>query len=178
VSRQILKAYSVKKPYGNRQAQYLATRNPNRRPIVKHEEGVQKQLCHYLKLQYPNVIFKSDTSSGRWEYSRKELYNKLVFQSSKSMPDLFIYEPVQHGSKHYCGLALEIKKEGTSVIMKIGPRKGMLSTDAHIQEQALMLKTLIKKGYYANFAVGFDEAKKIIDWYFGIKNPVNSTLQF
>ena len=55
--------------------------------------------------------------------------------------------------------------------MKIGPRKGKLLTDPHIQEQAAVLKALLHKGYYANFAVGFDEAQRIIDWYFGRKQP-------
>lgn len=81
---------------------------------------------------------------------------------------------MMHGDKQYYGLALELKTEGTSVIMKIGPRKGRLSTDKHIQEQAVMLKALIKRGYYANFAVGLDDAIRLIDWYF--KRPQTAEL--
>lgn len=87
--------------------------------------------------------------------------------SSRSFPDLFIYDPRTIKGQHYCCLAIELKSEGTSVIMKIGPRKGRLSLDKHIQEQAAMLKSLIAKGYYANFAVGYDEAIKLIDFYMG-----------
>lgn len=136
--------------------------------VTKHEESLQKQVCSYLRLQYPNVIFRSDFASGM-KLSQYQAVQHKRLQSSRSWPDLFIYEPMQHGDKLYCGLAIELKKEGTSVILKIGERKGKLSTDPHIQEQALMLKALNKKGYYANFAVGYDEAIKIIDWY--MKKP-------
>lgn len=147
--------------------------NPTRKSryipkVTKHEESLQKQVCSYLRLQYPNVIFRSDFASGM-KLSQYQAVQHKRLQSSRSWPDLFIYFPIQHGEKFYCGLALELKKEGTSVILKIGERKGKLSTDPHIQEQAIMLKELNKLGYYANFAVGFDEAIKIIDWY--MKKP-------
>ena len=122
-------------------------------------------------MQYPHVIFRSDYASGlHLTINQARIHASL--QSGRAWPDLFIYEP----SRGYYGLAIELKKEGTSVIMKIGERKGKLSTDPHIQEQALMLKTLLKKGYYANFAVGFDDAVKIIDWYFQKKSPQNGEL--
>ncbi len=140
--------------------------------VTKHEESLQKQVCAYLRLRYPNVIFRSDFASGM-KMSQYQATQHKRLQSSRSWPDLFIYEPMQHGDKHYCGLAIELKKEGTSVILKIGERKGKLSTDPHIQEQALMLKSLNHKGYYANFAVGYDEAIKIIDWY--MKTPKQET---
>lgn len=139
----------------------------------KHEESIQKQVCHYLRLQYPHVIFRSDYSSGL-HLTPYQAKNQRSMQSGRAWPDLFIYHPSQHDDKFYAGLALELKREGTSVIMKVGPRKGRLSTDKHIQEQALVLKQLNRLGYYANFAVGFDEAIKIIDWYMG--KPQNASI--
>lgn len=136
--------------------------------VGKPEEQIQRAICRYLDLQYPRIIYRSDLSSGRYENGDDSDYQKSklrAMNSSRGWPDLFIYEPMTHGEHHYCGLALELKAEGTSVVMKIGPRKGRLSTDRHIQEQALILKALIAKGYYANFAVGLDEAIRIIDWY-------------
>lgn len=135
---------------------------------TKHEESLQKQVCSYLRLKYPTVVFRSDYASGMKLTKNQAVQHKRM-QSSRAFPDLFIYYPIQHGEKSYCGLALELKKEGTSVILKIGERKGKLSTDPHIQEQAVMLKELNRLGYYANFAVGYDEAIKIIDWY--MKTP-------
>lgn len=142
---------------------------------VKHEESLQLQVCSYLRMQYPNVVFRSDYASGLM-LTRNQAVKHKRLQSSRAWPDLFIYAPMVHGDKHYCGLALELKKDGTTVILKTGPRKGHLSTDQHIQEQAVMLRELNRIGYYANFAVGFDEAVKIIDWYFKKKQPANATI--
>ncbi len=133
---------------------------------VKHEESLQLQVCQYLRLQYPRVIFRSDFASGLQLTMAQAIKNKRL-QSSRSFPDLFIYKPMKVDGRQFAGLALELKKEGTSVILKIGPRKGQLTTDPHIQEQALMLKQLRAEGYYAEFAVGIDQSMSIIDYYFG-----------
>jgi hypothetical protein len=142
---------------------------------VKHEESLQRQVCRYLRLKYPEAVFRSDYASGLHLTENQGRIHKSL-QSGRAWPDLFIYNPTVHNTKHYCGLAIELKKEGTSVILKTGPRKGKLSTNPHIQEQAAVLKQLIHLGYYANFAVGIDEAMKIIDWYFQRKTPQNGEL--
>ena len=134
-----------------------------------NEDAIQKKVCSYLKEHFPDVIFRSDTASGQHKVSKAARLRHYQLNSSKSFPDLFIFHPMQHGDKFYYGLAIELKADGVAVILKIGERKGKLSTDPHIQEQALMLKQLNKLGYYANFAVGYDEAEKIINWY--MKKP-------
>lgn len=142
------------------------TKKPRYVPKVNFEEdSLQKRVCSYLKKQYPHVIFRSDTASGQNRTTKTARLRHYQLQSSKSFPDLFIFHPIKHGEKHYCGLAIELKKDGTAVILKIGPDKGKLSKDPHIREQALMLRELNARGYYANFAVGYDQAVKIIDWY-------------
>lgn len=156
-----------------RQAQYFTSKkDPQKSANIQHEAQLQKMVCSYLKLQYRNAIFRSDTASGRWEYNNRHLHDKVALHSSKAWPDLFIYEPrevtLKDGTKQmFYGLALELKKEGTTIIVSRGERKGHLTSDPHIQEQFLMLKDLKSRGFYATFAVGFDEAQKIIDWYFG-----------
>lgn len=167
---------TVQRTVGNRQREYLASRDPERGPNVKHEENLQKMVCHYLKLQYPTVMFRSDTASGRWEYSRAQLHMKVAMNSSKSWPDLFIYEPRKIGDVQYAGLAIELKKEGTTIVVKRGVRRGHLTSDPHIQEQFLLLKELKNRGYYANFAVGFDDAQHLIDWYFGKSSRENLSI--
>lgn len=130
----------------------------------KTEESIQKQVCSYLRLQYPHVIFRSDYASGM-HLSIYQARNHASMQSCKGWPDLFIYHPSASGK--YAGLALELKKPGTTVYLKNGPRKGRLTGDLHIQEQAATLQALRNAGYYSDFAVGFDEAVKIIDSYMG-----------
>jgi hypothetical protein len=136
---------------------------------IKHEESLQRQICRYLKLQYPSIIFRSDYASGLQLTMNQAAVHKSL-QSSRSWPDLFIYKHAERilkdGSKrHYCGLALELKKEGTVIYLKRGSRKGLLTADAHIQEQAMMLRELNNLGYFARFGVGFDQCQRIIDWY-------------
>lgn len=136
--------------------------------IVKHEESIQKQICSYLRLQYAHVIFRSDFASGL-HLTQYQARNHRSLQSGRAFPDLFIYEP----SRGFHGMALELKKDGTTIILKTGARKGKLTTDPHIQEQAAVINELRHKGYYADFAVGFDDAVNKINWYF---NKVNGGL--
>lgn len=62
------------------------------------------------------------------------------------------------------GLFIELKKDGTHLKKK----NGDWATE-HIAEQAKTLEDLRARGYCAEFAVGFDEAKKLIDEYLGGK---------
>lgn len=142
---------------------------------VKHEESLQKQVCSYLRLQYPQVIFRSDYSSGLHltEYQAK---THKSLQSSRAWPDLFIYNPQFVKGVQYAGLAIELKKSGTTIVLKTGPRKGHITANPHIQEQVLMLKELKRLGYYATICCGIDEAIKTVDWYFGKSAMQNAEL--
>lgn len=73
---------------------------------------------------------------------------------------MFIAEPV--GYLGQSGLFLELKREKTRLKKKDGTW-----ASPHIAEQAEMLEQLRARGYGAEFAVGFDEAKEIIDNYLG-----------
>jgi len=140
---------------------------------VKHEESLQRQICRYLRLQYPSIIFRSDFASGLQLTMNQAAIHKSL-QSSRSWPDLFVYK----ASRGYHGLALELKKDGTVIYLKRGPRKGLLTSDPHIQKQAEMLRELNRLGYFARFGVGFDQCRRIIDWYLnpGYTESENSEL--
>lgn len=97
-------------------------------------------------------------------------------QSSRAWPDLFIYEPRFINGVQYAGCAIELKKEGTAIIVSRGPRKGHIVSNPHIQEQILMLKELKERGYYATIACGIDQTLRVIDWYFGRKTLNNAEL--
>jgi hypothetical protein len=63
----------------------------------------------------------------------------------------------------YCaGLYIKLKKDSTRLKKKNGDW-----ASEHIAEQAAVLEELRWRGFKAEFAVGFDEAKKIIDEYLG-----------
>lgn len=81
---------------------------------------------------------------------------------------MFIARPLQsyvnwNGGWTYqtCGLFLELKRDGTKIYRK----DGSFVADQHILEQAHVMHDLRKAGYAAEFAVGLDEAKRIIEEY-------------
>lgn len=73
------------------------------------------------------------------------------------------------------GLFLELKKDGETLYPGPRAKKRFKSIDGkeykneHLMEQADVLFKLRKAGYAAEFAIGFDEAIKIIDEYLGDK---------
>ena len=145
---------------------------------VRHEDSLQLQACNYIRYIAPRTIFRSDFASGML-MSPNQARKHRSLQSSRAFPDLFIFEPREvtykdGTTKLYYGMAIELKREGTTIVVSQGARKGHITSDLHIQEQYLMLKDLAKKGYYTNFAVGIDEFIKIANWYFGI--PDNASL--
>lgn len=127
---------------------------------IKREEPLQRQVCQYISLAYPHVIYRSDFASGLHLTMHQAMIHKSL-QSGRAWVDLFVYKP----SRGYCGLALEIKRPGTVIYLSRGPRKGQLTSDPHIREQAQMLQELNNLGYFARFGVGFDQCRRIIDWY-------------
>lgn len=116
-------------------------------------------VCAYIRLKYPEVIFLSDGSGLKLPKGLAVKYSKM--KSSRGIPDLIILEPVDR----YAGLILELKKEGTRVYLK----DGYVSNNKHIQEQEDVLNRLRAKGYCALFAIGYDECVKIIDMYLSSK---------
>ena len=139
------------------------------------EADLQVQVADYLRLQYPNVMFHSDFGSGIKLTMGQAIKQKRQNGGRKSWPDMFLAEPIVRDSETgqfykgnyypakqvYNGLFIELKRQGTRIYKK----DGTLTANEHIQEQAKMLEELRKRGYMAEFACGFDEAKEIIDMY-------------
>lgn len=129
------------------------------------EEVIQQQLADYLRLQYPDVMFHSDFGSGTKLTMRQAVKQKRQNGGRRAWPDMFIAEPMPRcvdGSwnHEYNGLFIELKKEGTRIKKKNGEW-----ASEHIAEQYDVLDRLRFRGYKAEFAVGFDEAKDLIDAY-------------
>ena len=121
------------------------------------EEQTHIAICKYMKLQYPNVLFSSESSGLRVTISQAKRLKAM--RSCSGLPDIMIFEP----RKSYYGLFLEVKKEGSVVFKK----DGSIRSDKHLKEQEEILFQLQQKGYFAQFVIGFDEAKSIIDYYLG-----------
>ena len=118
---------------------------------------LQKQICQYLKNQYPKVIFLSDTIAIVKLTAPQALRNKKIQKSNFKIPDLLILEP----KKEFHGLFIELKKE--TPFKKNGEIKA--SQNDHLKKQLKSIEDLKNKGYNAQFSWSFEMTKKIIDNY-------------
>ena len=120
------------------------------------EHDIYKMIADYLRYQYPTVIYRFDLAADlKLTMGQASKHKRL--QRYRGYPDLFIAEP----KGKYGGLFLEIKKDGVRIFKK----DGTLVSDEHIREQFDMLHDLRRKGYAAEFGIGFEATKKLIDDY-------------
>lgn len=154
---------------------------------IDREHQLYEKIARYLQLQYPRVIYRFDIAADLKLTMGQAAKHKRL-HPRRGYPDLFIAEPTApkaikklyredargvhsigyvFGTKDsmnmYAGLYLELKAEGNSPFKK----DGTLKKDEHLEEQQAMLESLRAKGYKAEFATGFEQAKQIIDDYLG-----------
>jgi hypothetical protein len=118
------------------------------------ETDLSLQVSKYLSMQYPNLIYHFDLSSGGKLPMNMAVRNKRMNKWT-SYPDLFICQP----NDRYHGLFLELKA------VDIYKKDGSLRANEHVEKQNVMLNRLKDRGYCAMFAIGFDDVKKKIDNY-------------
>lgn len=131
------------------------------------EHDIYKMIADYLRYQYPTVIYRFDLAADlKLTMGQASKHKRL--QRYRGYPDLFIAETAISKKRQkdgsytaYSGLFLEIKKDG----VRIFKQDGTLVSDEHIREQFDMLADLRQRGYAAEFAIGFEGAKKLIDDY-------------
>lgn len=121
---------------------------------MRKEDSLSMQVSRYLQMQYPNVIFHLDLSSGMRLSIGMATRNKRI-NPWVGFPDLFIAQP----NDEFHGLFIELK---ASTIYK---KDGSLKSNEHVEKQDKFLTNLKQRGYFACFGIGFDETKKIIDNY-------------
>lgn len=132
------------------------------------ESELQRQVAEYIRFQYPRVIFHSDFGSGVKLTIGQAVRQARLNGGRRAWPDMFIAEPnIQKDGRGAFGLFIELKRAGTRLVKARNPDEWV---NEHIAEQAKMLRELRFRGYMAEFAVGFEQAKEIIDNYLGGKN--------
>lgn len=120
------------------------------------EKILHTQICKYLDMQYPNLIYTSDMSGMRVSIGlRVEMQRKRT--KSWVIPDLLILHP----NNEFKGLFLELKLSLSDVWKK----DGKLKKSEHLEAQEKSLNRLQELGYQALFGCGFDHTKNIIDSY-------------
>ena len=125
------------------------------------EKQLHKQICRFIKLQYPKVIFLSDMSGLK--VSIGTAIQMKALRSSRGLPDLLLLKP----NKDFYGLFIEIKIKTSDVYLKDGKT---LRNNEHVKEQSEMLDRLSKLGYKAVYGIGYDNCINIIKEYLNDKN--------
>lgn len=131
------------------------------------EHDIYILIADYLRYQYPQVIYRFDLAADlKLTMGQASKHKRL--QRYRGYPDLFIAETViskirQNDGSYdaYSGLFVELKREGTRIFKK----DGKLVADEHIREQFDMLSDLRARGYAAEFGIGFEATKELIDSY-------------
>jgi len=139
------------------------------------EAQLQIQVADYIRLKYPNVLFHSDFGSGIKLTMGQAAKQKRQNGGRRAWPDMFIAKPVCYencGADIWThGLFIELKRQGERIHPGNRAKNRFLSKDGkeyttqHLCEQADTLLALREAGYAAEFAIGFDEAIKLIDSY-------------
>lgn len=120
---------------------------------MRVEEKIQMDIFSWLTDKYPDVLAISESSGVRVS---KGLAMKLKRMRSKHTHcDIYVLRP----SNGFHGLVIELKAKN------IYKKDGTLFKDEHLEDQQRTIDKLNKEGYYATFAVGYAEAKTIIDDY-------------
>jgi hypothetical protein len=116
---------------------------------LRTEWQEQLAFCKWLKMQYPQVRFRSDIqSAGKLSPAMQNI--KLILDPFRGFPDITIY--LKRGQ--FCGLMIEMKRENSGLYLK----DGSLSNSKHVQEQNEMHKFLRENGWQVVFAEGMNEA--------------------
>ena len=147
--------------------------------MIKKEELLHLKICDYLRKNYPDVLFRTDFSSGM-KMSPWQAAKHKKFQKSRAWPDLFIAESgvvkfkkgnlIVNLRKN--GMFLELKADS----VKLYKKDGTLRKNKHIEEQAEMLEKLRNGNYYAEFAIGYKDAIEQIHEYLG--KPKHKKVEF
>ena len=127
---------------------------------MSKEYNLQKSICEYLRLQYPNVLFTSSMDGVKLPIGLA--VKQKILRSCRGWPDIFICHP----SNGYSGLFLEVKADSCEIFKKSGDFK----TD-HVKEQNMLMTKLNDLGFKAYFVWTFEGSKMLIDQYFKVLTP-------
>ena len=129
----------------------------NKHESLLTEEELSLLVAEYIAYAHPDALVHFDFGSGVRLPMHLALKNKKL-NKRKGHPDLAIYEP----RRNHKGLFIEIKTQRADPFRKNG--KG-LKKNEHCEEQEAYLHDLRRRGYKAEFGVGFEQIKAMIDAY-------------
>ena len=135
---------------------------------MKQEESIlAEKVASYLKIQYPNLIYRFDIADLKLTMPQA-MRNKTLQMKERGYPDLTILFPL----KGFHGLLIELKKDKSEVYKKDGTFKRKVNTKTrkcHIQEQHNMHERLRALNYCVEWGFGFQDTIDKINIYLGKK---------
>jgi hypothetical protein len=134
------------------------------------EYDLQKGVCKFLSLQYPKVLYLSDTIASLRLTIPQQVRNKAIQKSGFHCPDLLILQP----NDTYKGLFIELK------VLTPFKKDGELKASDHLLAQWNTIQDLNQLGYFACFSWGLEMTINIINLYIknqiGLKKPIVTTM--
>ena len=127
------------------------TKNKKAQP----EYQLQVAISNYISIQYPKVLFLSDTVASLKLTIPQSLRNSKIQKKGFKTPDILILQP----NVNYHGLFIELKVDTPF------KKNGDLKKSEHLEAQQKSINDLNRLGYYATFSWGFEKTKSIIDDY-------------
>ena len=134
-------------------------RNPFEKYLGK-EDLLQRAVIEYCELQY-NVTPICMGTEGK-----KSPFEQFKFKwmgGRKGVSDLFF--PVSN--LQFSGMFIELKREGAKIFKKDGTLYA--SNKDHHQRQLDFIDEMNEANYFSHLCIGFDETKKVIDYYMSIE---------
>jgi hypothetical protein len=133
-------------------------RTSDRGTVKQRERILQRALTRWLNNEFAGIDFVNDWASGAF-LTHGQNQARMLLASDQGWVDLFIAEP----RRGFHGMFLELKKEGATVYNK----NGSIRKYGQQVKESEFLARQTSKGYYADFAVGLEQAKAKISWYLG-----------
>lgn len=143
---------------------YVRKKDSGHTTHKQRERIIQRLLTIYLN--GVGVDFYNDWAAGAY-LTQGQNSARLALSSTGGWIDLFIAEP-RHG---FHGLFIELKREGERPYLRDGVT---LSKNPQIQKEGAFLERQRLKGYEAEFGVGLEESKRIINEYLDL--PIQEEL--
>lgn len=120
---------------------------------MRVEEKIQIDIFSYLAAKYPNVLAISEPSGVRVSMGLATKLKRM--RSPHTHCDIYILSP--RGRFH--GMVIELKAKN------IYKKNGELLKSDHLEDQQKTIDKLNSLGYYATFAIGYDDAISKIEDY-------------
>ena len=141
-----------------------------KRFLTLSEENELAQVAMYIKIKHPNVpTFWTDHSGLKMSRTTAIVAKNTrgILQDDKHTPFRTPDMMMDVARSGYHGLRIEFKKTDERIlIVRKGPTRDVAQFNSnHVEEQFRSLHALHKEGYYATFAIGYDEATKVVDDY-------------